>query len=132
MRPLLLFALVLVGCGSRSALLESSSADASCPPVPCPNGRHWDSTACACVLDRCANDADETVLAEITTDFAEGTALTVVDGQVYWTTRAGKFDDRALLAGGAPGSVAARRVGRQQLMSLILCWLYAAATSLRA
>lgn len=50
------------------------------------------------MLERCANDAAETVLADITLDFAQGTALAVVDGEVYWTTRAGPWDVQGVVS----------------------------------
>ena len=106
----------LAGCGSRSELASVVSVDAGCLPIPCPAGRHWDPAACACVLDRCSNDADETILAQITADFAQGTAVAVANGEVYWTTRAGKFDTEGVVSkvsrcGGLVTTLASNQIG---------------------
>ncbi len=107
---------LLAGCGSRTELATTVAVDAACAPVPCPSGRHFDPSICGCAQDRCPNDQGETILAQITTEFAQGTAIVVVDGEVYWTTRAGKNDTEGVVSkvsrcGGPVTTLAQNQIG---------------------
>lgn len=93
-----LLAAAVASCGARTPLGELIVPDAGCVPVACPSEHHWDAASCACVRDRCPDDAGEITIATIATDFAQGTAITVHDGDVYWTTRAGKGDSEGVVS----------------------------------
>jgi Domain of unknown function (DUF5050) len=112
MRSLALLLLTLAGCGARTSL-----AVGDCPPARCPSGQHWDAAACACALDPCPpGDGGEVTLATLSLEDADGTAVVVQAGEVYWTTRGGQNGTEGVVSkisrcGGSVTTLASNQVG---------------------
>jgi hypothetical protein len=107
----------VTACGARTQLEEArASVDAGCAPGLCDADHHWDASSCSCVRARCADDATQAKIASISTEFADGLAITVRDGEVFWATRAGKSDadgtvSKVSRCGGAVTTLAAGLYG---------------------